>query len=269
MAAKVRLDKLLVDRGLAPTLEKAAALLLSGTVLMDERLVDKAGLQVNAEVIIRIKGQEEAHPYVSRGGVKLKGALDTLGISVHGLVALDVGASTGGFTDCLLQEGAAKMYALDVGYGQLAWRLRQDKRVIVIERTNIRHFKPERVITDPIELATIDASFISLKLVIPRVIPLLSPHGSILALVKPQFEAEKGQVGKNGVVTDPVLHERILADMGRFCEELGLEVMGQCPSPITGPAGNREFFIFARLGDSSVRPDPICHLSPGEVPHDR
>ncbi|MDQ5987133.1 MAG: 16S/23S rRNA (cytidine-2'-O)-methyltransferase TlyA [Syntrophus sp. SKADARSKE-3] len=247
MTAKVRLDKLLVDRGLAPTLEKAAALLLSGTVLMDERLVDKAGLQVKPDVVLRLKGKEGEHPYVSRGGVKLKGAIDKLGVSIRDLVVLDVGASTGGFTDCLLQEGAAKVYALDVGYGQLAWKLRQDDRVVVIERTNIRNFKPQGIITEPIDLATIDASFISLKRVIPPVIPLLAPHGAILALVKPQFEAEKGQVGKNGVVTDPVLHEQILARMGFFLNEIGFEVLGQCPSPIKGPAGNREFFMYARL----------------------
>jgi len=235
----------MVDRGLAPSLERALALILSGAVLVGEQRIDKAGQPVDPQAAVRIKGKSESHPYVSRGGLKLKGALDKLAIPVRGLVALDVGASTGGFTDCLLQEGAEKVYALDVGYGQLAWRLRQDPRVVVIERTNIRHVEHNDIISDPIDLATIDASFISLKRVIPSVMGLLSEHGAILALVKPQFEAEKGLVGKDGVVTDPELHLSITQDIIHFCREEGLTVFGDCESPLLGPAGNREFFVYA------------------------
>ena len=247
MKNRVRLDQLLVERGLAPTREKAAALILSGTVLIGEQCVDKAGTPVDPGAEVRIRGREDAGPYVSRGGVKLKGALDRLAVSVRDMVALDVGASTGGFTDCLLQEGAAKVYALDVGYGQLAWKLRQDKRVVVIERTNIRTFDPKGIIDEPIDLAVIDASFISLKRVLPAVKRLVRENGAILALVKPQFEVAKGEVGENGVVRDPEQHRQVLEDIERFCQEEGLAVTGRCESPITGPAGNREFFIHMRV----------------------
>lgn len=245
MKIKVRLDKLLVERGLAPTVEKAAALILSGIVLLGDRLVDKAGLRVDPGADIRLRQKGETGPYVSRGGLKLKGALDQLAVSVRNLVVLDVGASTGGFTDCLLQEGAAKVYALDVGYGQLAWRLRQDRRVVPIERTNIRTFDPQGILAEPIDLITIDASFISLKRVIPAAKRLLRENGLILALVKPQFEVAKDLVGENGVVRDPEQHRQVLADIRQFCEGEGLTVLGECASPITGPAGNREFFIYA------------------------
>jgi len=241
--AKVRLDKLLVDRGLAPTRERARAIILSGGVLVEEEKRDKAGALIPADAAIRIRGGD--HPYVSRGGVKLKGALDTLGVSVRDFICLDVGASTGGFTDCLLQEGAAKVYALDVGYGQLAWRLRQDPRVICIERTNIRHFDG-RGLSDPIDLATIDASFISLKLVVPAVIRLIRPDAILIALIKPQFEVGRGAVEKHGVVRNPALHRQVIEATQSFFHEQGLAVLGTCESPITGPAGNREFFIYAQ-----------------------
>lgn len=247
MKNRIRLDQLLVERGLAPTQREAGALILSGAVLIGDRCIDKAGTAVDPEAEIRIRGRDDAGPYVSRGGVKLKGALDQLALSVRDLVALDVGASTGGFTDCLLQEGAARVYALDVGYGQLAWKLRQDKRVVVIERTNIRTFDPQGVIDEPIGLAVIDASFISLKRVLPAVKRLLPENGAILALVKPQFEVAKGEVGEHGVVRDPEQHRRVLEEIEAFCAEEGLAVMGQCESPITGPAGNREFFIHLRV----------------------
>jgi 23S rRNA (cytidine1920-2'-O)/16S rRNA (cytidine1409-2'-O)-methyltransferase len=247
MTIKVRLDRLLMDRGLAHNLEKAGALILSGAVLMDECRVDKAGLLVDPKANIRVKGRDEAHPYVSRGGLKLKGALDDFGINVQGFIAVDVGASTGGFTDCLLQEGTAKVYALDVGYGLLSWRLRQDSRVVVIERTNIRFFDHRGIINEPIDLAAIDVSFISLKLVIPAVKRILKGEAAILALVKPQFEVERGRVGKNGVVKDPEEHQKVLQELIRFCGDQGFAVLGHCESPIKGPAGNREFFIHARL----------------------
>ena len=246
MAAKIRLDRLLVERGLAPTVEKAGALILSGVVIAGDRCVDKAGFAMDPGTEIRLRRKAEVGPYVSRGGVKLKGALERLHIQVRDLVALDVGAATGGFTDCLLQEGAAKVYALDVGYGQLAWRLRGDRRVVVIERTNIRYVDGRKVITEPIDLATVDASFISLKLVIPAVKRLLRNEGAILALVKPQFEVEKGRVGQGGVVEDPRQHQQVLLDLRLFCEGEGLTVLGDCESPIRGPAGNREFFLYMR-----------------------
>ena len=240
---KVRLDRLLVDRGIAPTRERARALILSGIVMVGEERVDKAGALLPFDAEIRLKGED--HPYVSRGGVKLKGALDAFGIDVAGLVALDVGASTGGFTDCLLRAGARKVYAVDVGYGQFAWKLRTDERIVLFEKTNIRFFDG-RGITDPIDIATVDASFISLKLVLPRVVSLIGEKASILALIKPQFEVGKGEVGKRGVVRDPAAHERVIEDTTAFSRGLQLEVLGICESPLQGPAGNREFFIYLR-----------------------
>jgi 23S rRNA (cytidine1920-2'-O)/16S rRNA (cytidine1409-2'-O)-methyltransferase len=240
---KVRLDRLLVDRGIAPTRERARALILSGIVLVGDRRVDKAGALVTVDAEIRLRGED--HPYVSRGGVKLKSALDAFDIDVAGLVALDVGASTGGFTDCLLQAGAKKVYAVDVGYGQFAWKLRKDERVVLFEKTNIRFFDG-RGIEDTVDIAAVDTSFISLKLVLPRVVGLVGEKASILALIKPQFEVGKGEVGKKGVVTDPATHERVIEDMAGFCRGLQLEVRGTCESPLPGPAGNREFFIYLK-----------------------
>lgn len=247
---KTRLDKILVDRGLAPSRERARALILSGNVLVDEYRRDKAGLLVAADAVIRISGAD--HPYVSRGGVKLQAALAQFDVSVRGLVCLDVGASTGGFTDCLLQEGAAKVYALDVGYGQLAWRLRQDPRVISIERTNIRYFDG-RGLDDPVDLATIDASFISLRQVVPAVLKHIKADAFVLALIKPQFEVGRERVEKHGVVRNPDLHHEVVEDMASFFGHAGLHVLGTCESPLTGPAGNREFFIFARCQPEATR----------------
>jgi 23S rRNA (cytidine1920-2'-O)/16S rRNA (cytidine1409-2'-O)-methyltransferase len=240
---KIRLDKLLVDRGIAPTLEKARALILARAVKINDTYPDKAGTPVGLDAEIHIKGED--NPYVSRGGLKLSGALKEFKLNVENIVALDVGASTGGFTDCLLQAGARKVYALDVGYGQLAWRLREDKRVIVIERTNIRYYDGADL-DEQIDLAVIDASFISLKIVLPAVLKFLRDGARILALIKPQFEVAKEEVGKGGVVQEPVIHNRVLQDISEFCKSLNLEVEGTCASPILGPAGNREFFILAR-----------------------
>ena len=245
---KVRLDKLLVDRALVSSRERARAMILPGSVLVDDQRKDKAGALISADAVIRIKG--EGHPYVSRGGVKLKSALDVFGVCVRNLVCLDVGASTGGFTDCLLQEGAAKVYAVDVGYGQLAWRLRQDQRVRSIERTNIRYFDG-RSLDDPIDLAVIDASFISLKRVVPAVLRLIREDASVLALVKPQFEVGRAAVEKHGVVRNPDLHLQVMEEMEAFFDHLGLHVLGTGASPILGPAGNREFFIYARRRQAS------------------
>ena len=239
---KTRLDRILVDRGLVASRERARALILAGVVLVNEEPVDKAGALIAEGAAVRIRGED--HPYVSRGGVKLKGAIDAFGIGVKGCSALDVGASTGGFTDCLLQEGARKVYAVDVGYGQIAWKLRNDPRVVLFERTNIRHFSGVGV-EEPVDIAVIDTSFISLRLVIPSVLRFVKNGGTLLALVKPQFEVGKGEVGKKGVVRDPALHLKVVGDLASFCAELGLSVRGTCESPLTGPEGNREFFIWA------------------------
>jgi 23S rRNA (cytidine1920-2'-O)/16S rRNA (cytidine1409-2'-O)-methyltransferase len=240
---KIRLDKLLVDRGIAPTLEKARALILARAVKINEVYLDKAGAPVEVDAEIHIKGED--NPYVSRGGLKLKEALKEFRLNVEGIVALDVGASTGGFTDCLLQAGARKVFALDVGYGQLAWKLREDKRVVVIERTNIRYYEGVDF-DEQINLAAIDASFISLKIILPAVLKFLGNEAQILALIKPQFEVAREEVGKGGVVQDPAIHDRVVQDISGFCQFLNLEVEGTCASPILGPAGNKEFFILAR-----------------------
>ncbi len=241
-AGKARLDTLLVDRGISPSRERAKALILSGSVMVGGETVRKAGAMFPPDVEISIRGEE--NPYVSRGGLKLRGALAAFGIDVSGLIAIDVGASTGGFTDCLLQAGAAKVYAVDVGYGQLAWKLRQDERVVNLERTNIRFFNGS-AIKDRLDIAVVDASFISLKLVIPAVISFLGENAMVLALIKPQFEAGRGEVGKKGVVRDPAVHARVIAEMETFFKSLSLEVRGVTESPLLGPEGNREFFICA------------------------
>lgn len=240
---KIRLDTLLVERGIAPNVEKARALILAGSVSMNKLLMDKAGAQVSPDGQLSIK--EEEHPYVSRGGLKLKGALEHFALAVKGFAVLDVGASTGGFTDCLLQAGARKVYAVDVGYGQLAWKLREDPRVVVIERTNIRHYDGVDLDEKP-SLAVIDVSFISLKTVIPAVLPLLSDQALILALIKPQFEAQRNEIGKNGVVEDAAIHDRVVEEIRLFCQAKGLDVEGTCISSLLGPAGNKEFFILAQ-----------------------
>jgi 23S rRNA (cytidine1920-2'-O)/16S rRNA (cytidine1409-2'-O)-methyltransferase len=243
VAQKIRLDKLLVDRGIAPTLEKARALILARAVKINEVYLDKAGALIEVDAEIHLKGED--NPYVSRGGLKLKEALKEFNLDVENIVVLDVGASTGGFTDCLLQAGARKVYALDVGYGQLAWKLREDKRVVVIERTNIRYYDGADL-NEQIDLAVIDASFISLKIVIFAVLKLLRDKAQILALIKPQFEVAREEVGKGGVVQDFAVHDRVVQDISGFCKSLNLEVQGTCASPILGPAGNKEIFILAR-----------------------
>jgi len=244
MSTKQRLDKLMVERGLAPSREKAQALIMAGQVVVGDHAAQKAGQQVTDEVEIRIKG--EVMPYVSRGGLKLAQGLNAFEIDPTGRIAIDVGASTGGFTDCLLQQGANRVYAVDVGYGQLAWKLREDPRVVVMEKTNIRHLQPEQLEPLP-DLAVIDASFISLNLVLPPTLALLTRPAEVVALVKPQFEVGKGLVGKGGIVRDPKLHEEVLASMERLAAELGAELLGICDSPITGADGNREFLMGLRL----------------------
>ncbi|MFA7403724.1 MAG: TlyA family RNA methyltransferase [Pelobacteraceae bacterium] len=237
---KQRLDTLVLERGLAPTIEKAKALIMAGQVVVGDHTVDKAGQQVAIEAEVRLKGEQL--PYVSRGGLKLRRALDEFDIDVAGLVAVDVGSSTGGFTDCLLQAGAAKVFAIDVGYGQLAWKLQQDPRVVSMEKTNIRYVTPDQLADVPV-LAVIDASFIPLSKVLPATIGLLQPGGRIIALIKPQFEVGKGEVGQGGIVRDPAAHEKVVDDVRRTALDLGLTVAGLCESPITGADGNREFLI--------------------------
>ncbi len=245
MLKKQRLDSLMAARGVADSVGKARALIMAGQVVVGDHTVDKAGQQVALDAEIRLKG--EPLPYVSRGGLKLRRALDEFQIDVAGLVAVDVGSSTGGFTDCLLQAGAVKVFAIDVGYGQLAWKLQQDPRVISMEKTNIRHVTPEQVDGDP-AVAVIDASFISLAKVLPATAALVKPGGRIIALIKPQFEAARSDVGAGGIVRDPAIHERVIEDVRRTASALGLTVSGLCESPITGADGNREFLILLVKG---------------------
>ena len=237
---KERIDKLVVDRGLAPSREKARALIMAGQVVVDDHVAEKAGQTFPVDAEIRLKG--EPLPFVSRGGLKLQKALDEFGVDVAGLTVMDVGASTGGFTDCLLQRGAAKVFAVDVGYGQLAWKLREDPRVVNLEKTNIRYLEPETLGAVP-DLAVIDASFISLDKVLPPVLRLVKEDGIIIALVKPQFEVGKGEVGKGGVVRDEAKHRQVIETVASGATSLGLAVRGVVESPITGPKGNREFLM--------------------------
>ena len=237
---KERVDKLLVERGLADTRERAQRLVMAGLVFSGDVVVDKPGTRLAIDTPLDVRG--EPHPFVSRGGAKLDATLAALALDVRGLAAIDVGASTGGFTDCLLQRGARRVYAVDVGYGQLAWKLRNDPRVVSRERTNVR-LLGRADFPEPIDLVTIDASFISLRLVLPVAMSLLDPGGRLVALVKPQFEVGKGRVGKGGVVREAALHTEVLTELQRGVVELGLVIDGVLTSPLLGPAGNREFFL--------------------------
>lgn len=243
MAKRQRLDQCLVERGLAPSRSQAQALILAGKVRLDGRPADKAGMAVPLGAEVEVLQAE--HPYVSRGGVKLAGALDCFKLDPRGWHCLDVGASTGGFTDCLLQRGAAQVTALDVGYGQLAWRLRNDPRVILHERLNARNLPPQ-VAPGPFELIVADVSFISLTLVLGPLAGRLGPGGRLLCLVKPQFEAGRQAVGRGGVVRDPVAREQAVDKVAACLSGLGLDLLGRYESPIKGPAGNREYFLLAR-----------------------
>ncbi len=250
-AERARLDRLLVERGLARSRERAAALVLAGRVLVDGARVSKAGTLVPGDADLAVSGPD--HPYVGRGGVKLEGALDSLRLDPAGRVALDVGASTGGFTDCLLRRGAVRVYALDVGSGQLDWSLRNDPRVVTLEGRNARYLK-ETDLPERVDLVTVDVSFISLRLVLPAIPPILRPDADVLALVKPQFEVGRGEVGHGGVVRDPRKHRAALASVAAAAAGCGFGLRGACASPITGAEGNREFFL--HLGIGSRRGDP-------------
>lgn len=238
---KSRLDALLVERGFADSIAKAQALIGAGIVVGTNTILDKAGMQVGTDIDITIKGNQ--CPFVSRGGLKLAKGISHFNLQPQGLICADIGASTGGFTDCLLQNGAQRVYAVDVGYGQLDWSLRSDERVVVLERTNARHLTAKEI-PEQINLAVIDAAFISIKLLIPPLIPLFGKNRvHILSLIKPQFEVAKGQIGKGGVVRDPSLHKAVIKSTIDFIKELGLTHTSVTESPILGPKGNKEFLI--------------------------
>jgi len=239
---KVRLDELVVARGMTENRSQAQRLIMAGQVLLGDQVADKPGRKVSEDAVLRVK---RGLPYVSRGGLKLEAALNTFGVEPQGWVCADIGASTGGFTDCLLQHGAARVYAVDVGYGQLAWSLRQDPRVVSMERVNVRYLE---TLPEPVALATVDVSFIGLNLVLPRVAQLLASGGQVIALIKPQFEVGKGQVGKGGVVRDPALHRTVIERVLTEATASGLAPAGLIRSPVTGPAGNVEFLAWLRLG---------------------
>ncbi|MFQ5329493.1 MAG: TlyA family RNA methyltransferase [Thermodesulfobacteriota bacterium] len=254
---KGRIDKLLVDRGLIGTRERGKALIMAGKVMVNGARVDKPGaaVPIDAEIIVK-----EPPPYVGRGGIKLAGALDHFGIDVEGRVILDIGSSTGGFTDCLLQRGASKVYAIDVGKGLIDWKLRNDPRVVLLEGKNIRYLEAGEVGEDA-DMAVIDVSFISLEKVIPRVSQLLKGSWEIVALIKPQFEVGKGQVGKGGIVRDPAKHTMVVERIQAFAEASGMAVEGVCDSPIKGGKGNREFWIYLKGETGRVVADKSAHLS--------
>ncbi|WP_122040035.1 TlyA family RNA methyltransferase [Asaia bogorensis] len=242
--AKKRADVLLVERGLVESRARAQALIMAGLVFTKDRRIAKAGDMLAEDTVLDLKGQD--HPWVSRGGLKLDHALNHFGLDPEGATAVDVGASTGGFTDVLLTKGATKVYAVDVGHGQIAWKLRSDSRVVVMEKTNARTLD-ETIIPDPISIVVCDASFIGLRIVLPPALALCQPGGWAVALIKPQFEAGRSEIGAKGVVRDAAVHERVCAEIRAWWEELeGWEVLGIEPSPITGPEGNREFLIAAR-----------------------
>ena len=257
MKHKERLDVLLVSLGLAESRAKAQATIMAGEVYVNGQKADKSGTEVDITSNIEVRGS--ACPYVSRGGLKLEKALKNFGVDPTGYVCSDSGASTGGFTDCLLQQGASKVFAIDVGYGQLAWKIRNDPRVVVMERTNIRYVTPEDL-GEPLDLSVIDVSFISLGLVLPVVKTLLKPTGQVLCLIKPQFEAGKDKVGKKGVVRDPAVHEEVLQNFISLAKSLDFTIRNLTFSPVKGPEGNIEF-----LAHLSMQPGEDSYLAPGEL----
>lgn len=253
MKHKERLDVLLTQKGLCDSRSRAQALIMSGQVYVNGQKCDKAGTQVEAECALEVRGN--TCPYVSRGGLKLEKALREFGVDVTGFVCSDSGASTGGFTDCLLQKGAKKVFAIDVGYGQLAWSIRTDERVVCMERTNIRYVTPEDL-GEMLDLSVVDVSFISLKLVLPAIKALLKPTGQVLCLIKPQFEAGKDKVGKKGVVRDPAVHREVLEQFLALASELSFTVRNLTFSPVRGPEGNIEFLgHLSMLPDGGIQPD--------------
>lgn len=253
MKVKKRLDVLLTEQGYADTRSKAQAIIMSGMVYVGGQKADKPGVSYEETAQIEVRGA--TCPYVSRGGLKLEKALRDFGVKPDGFVCSDSGASTGGFTDCLLQQGASKVFAIDVGYGQLDWRIRSDPRVVVMERTNIRYVTPEDL-GEPLDLSVIDVSFISLKIVLPTIKTLLKPTGQVLCLIKPQFEAGKDKVGKKGVVREPQTHKEVLDNFVSLAKELQFRILGLTFSPVKGPEGNIEFLGHLTLDDTpGIEPD--------------
>ncbi len=246
---KVRLDKLLVERGLAETRQKAQAMILAGEVLVEEQKVEKPGTLVRADAPLRLLGG--GIRYVSRGGLKLEAALASFAIDVAGKVCLDVGASTGGFTDCLLQHGGSRVYAVDVGAGQMDWRLRSDPRVRLREKLNARRLAPEDI-GEPVDFVSVDVSFISATLILPRLPAVLKEDGQAVVLVKPQFEVGRGHVGKGGIVRDPQLHSAAVEKVEVAAKSAGMVVAGQMPSPIQGSEGNQEFLLLLRCRNRNI-----------------
>jgi len=257
MAARERLDMLVWQRGLAPSRAKARALILAGQIAVNGERVTRAGTPVEPQATLTRLGTPSA--YVSRGGEKLVAALAAFDLTVHGRVAMDVGASTGGFSDCLLQAGALRVYAVDVGYGQLHWRLRTDPRVIVHERTNARYLQPDQF-PERIAVLTVDVSFISLRLLLPVLIRLLEPQADTVVLIKPQFEVGKGQVGHSGVVRDPRQHQQVLWDVLTAAQDCGFGVRAAIVSPLLGPKGNREFLAHLQRGAAALSPEALQEL---------
>lgn len=266
--AKIRLDVYLTDKGLVQSRERAKALIMAGQVYVKNQKCDKAGMMIDEdEPTVEIRGEQLK--YVSRGGLKLEKAMSEFPITLEGKIAMDIGASTGGFTDCMLQNGAKKVFAVDVGYGQFAWKLRQDKRVVNMERTNIRYVTTEDI-GEELDFASIDVSFISLKLVLPVAYNLLAPNGEIAALIKPQFEAGRSQVGKKGVVRDKNVHFEVIRSVLDFAQEIGFRVAGLSFSPIKGPEGNIEYLAYLKkqgeyptVTDETIR--DIVELSHGNL----
>ncbi|MCL7746152.1 TlyA family RNA methyltransferase [Halalkalibacter alkaliphilus] len=267
MTKKERIDVLLVERGLVETREKAKRSIMAGLVYSGTERVDKPGIKVDRDIPLEIKGKPL--PYVSRGGLKLEKAIELFQLSLKDKIVLDIGASTGGFTDCSLQNGAKSVYALDVGYNQLAWKLRQDERVTVMERTNFRYVKPEDLTEGLPQFATIDVSFISLKLILPVLKTVLVPNGDVVALVKPQFEAGREQVGKKGIVRDKKVHEDVLKRMIEFASNEGYHVSGLSYSPIKGGEGNIEFLMHLQYnGDEGSISDSISIMDVVSTAHE-
>ena len=254
MKVKKRLDVLLVEQGYADNRTKAQAIIMSGNVYVEGQKADKPGTSYEETAAVEVRGA--VCPYVSRGGLKLEKALRDFGVDPKGYVCSDSGASTGGFTDCLLQQGASKVFAIDVGYGQLDWKIRSDPRVVVMERTNVRYVTPEQL-GEPLDLSVIDVSFISLKIVLPVIKTFLKPgKGQVLCLIKPQFEAGKEKVGKKGVVRDPAVHKEVLDGFVELAREIGFTILGLTFSPVKGPEGNIEFLAHLTLNDKSgIQPD--------------
>jgi 23S rRNA (cytidine1920-2'-O)/16S rRNA (cytidine1409-2'-O)-methyltransferase len=249
MTKKERLDKLLMEKGIVQTRERAKPLIMAGKVMVEGRTVDKPGTKVAVGAQLQVRGSDQ--PYVSRGGIKLEGALVAFRIDPRGMVVMDVGASTGGFTDCVLQKGAERVYAVDVGYGNLAWKLREDPRVINLERRNIRYLKREEI-PEEMDLILIDTSFISVEKFLPHLVEFLKKKGIIVSLIKPQFEVGKGEVGKGGVVRDTALHQKVIDRISEFTRRLELSILGIVESPLLGPKGNKEFFIYLRRENTHI-----------------